>query len=121
MDILRILSCILLGPTAVLILLRTVFINLPPIPPEARSKSPITCDLPTAVLQAICAKPYGSRRSTLSDHWTVTGLFNGYSVQTPSDAGFRAGTIAIIDLVPLLAAPHLSFAAGLLGLTFSSY
>ncbi|KAH6696622.1 hypothetical protein BKA61DRAFT_682836 [Leptodontidium sp. MPI-SDFR-AT-0119] len=39
---------------------------------------------------------------------------------TISRAGIRAGTLAIINLIPLLAVPHLSTLADLLGVTLST-
>jgi hypothetical protein len=40
---------------------------------------------------------------------------------TISQAGLRAGTLAMINLIPLFAVPHLSTLAGLLGVTLSTF
>jgi predicted ferric reductase len=40
---------------------------------------------------------------------------------TTSQAGLRAGALAVINLIPLLAIPHLSTLADLLGVTLSTF
>ena len=54
-------------------------------------------------------------------HWIGTGFCNAWGIRTTSEAGLRAGSIAIIHLIPLLMAPQLSFASDVLGVPLATY
>lgn len=45
----------------------------------------------------------------------------GFQVSSASKAGLRAGTLSLINMVPLFAGPHLGFLADMLGLSLISF
>lgn len=53
-------------------------------------------------------------------HWALTAFCNIYGIATISQAGLRAGFIAIVHLVPLLAASQMSFVSSLSGASLST-
>jgi len=53
-------------------------------------------------------------------HWSITGFCNAYCVSDLSDAGHRAGTVALLHLIVLFASPQICLTSQLLGLTLSS-
>ncbi|KAF2812821.1 uncharacterized protein BDZ99DRAFT_555645 [Mytilinidion resinicola] len=54
-------------------------------------------------------------------YWSGTLVANFVRVNSISDAGLRAGTIAIVNFVPLLLATPFSMAANILGVSIYSY
>jgi len=54
-------------------------------------------------------------------HWGATVACNVIGVSTTTQAGSRAGSLAIIHLIPLFFGSRLSFAADLLGITLRTY
>jgi len=53
-------------------------------------------------------------------HWTGTLFCNIYRIGTLTEAGRRAGSIAMVHLVPLLATPQLGICAEIFGLSITS-
>jgi hypothetical protein len=45
----------------------------------------------------------------------------GFQASSASKAGLRAGTLSLINMVPLFAGPHLGFLADMLGLSLTSF
>jgi hypothetical protein len=63
-------------------------------------------------------------RATVALHLVYIGLnvfCLGFQASSASTAGLRAGTLSLINLVPLFAGPHLSFLADMLGLSLISF
>src|SRR5258705_6552614 len=52
---------------------------------------------------------------------TVNVFCFSFRVSTISEAGLRAGTLSLINTIPLFAGPHLSFLADLLGVSLRTY
>ena len=52
-------------------------------------------------------------------HWAGTIFCNVYGIHSISDAGQRAGNLALVHLAPLLATTQLSFASNLMGLSLT--
>jgi hypothetical protein len=52
-------------------------------------------------------------------HWAGTVFCNVYGIHSISDAGQRAGNLALVHLAPLLATTQLSFASDLMGLSLT--
>ncbi|XTI86691.1 hypothetical protein V2W45_1230915, partial [Cenococcum geophilum] len=48
-------------------------------------------------------------------------IYNIFSVQSLSDAGLRAGTLAIINFMPFFLASPLSLVANIIGILLRSY
>jgi hypothetical protein len=77
--------------------------------------------------------PYILNRHALLGPWSradlliqlvylATNIFClSFRVADISSAGLRAGTLSLINLIPLLSGPHLSFLADLLGIQLSTY
>ena len=51
----------------------------------------------------------------------VTISKSGFQVSTISESGLQAGSLSLINMVPVFAGPHLGFLADLLGLSMSTY
>ena len=64
-----------------------------------------------------------SRASVIVQLIYITGNVFCFSFRasTISEAGRRAGTLSLINLIPVFAGPHLSFLADLLGLALSTF
>lgn len=54
-------------------------------------------------------------------YWSATLVCNIFKVKYLSEAGLRAGTLSVINLVPLLLANPLGFAADILGLSLRHF
>lgn len=52
---------------------------------------------------------------------TVNVFCLSFQVFTVSQAGLRAGTLSLINMIPLFAGPHFSFLADLLGVSVTAY
>jgi hypothetical protein len=74
--------------------------------------------------------PYVLHRHQIVGPWSITGIvvhliyvtvnlfsliFYSFEVSTISEAGRRAGTLALVNMIPLFAGPHLTFLADQLG------
>jgi hypothetical protein len=51
----------------------------------------------------------------------VTISKSGLKVSTISESGLQAGSLSLINMIPVFASPHLGFLADLLGLSMSTY
>ena len=77
--------------------------------------------------------PYFIHRHRLLDPWTRSGILIqliyialnvfclGFRVSTLPKAGLRAGNLSLANMIPLLAGPHLSFLADILGFRLGTY
>ncbi len=54
-------------------------------------------------------------------YWAVTIICLTYKASSLSDAGMRAGTLSLINLIPLYSGLHLSFLADVLGVSVRTY
>lgn len=54
-------------------------------------------------------------------YWSLNILCLSYKVSDLSEAGMRAGTLSLINLIPLYSGLHLSFLADMLGLSVRTY
>jgi hypothetical protein len=76
--------------------------------------------------------PYLVDRHWILGPWTRAGVIvqliyvavnlfcAGFGASTIADAGLRAGTLAVVNMIPLFAAPHLAFASDLIGVSLKS-
>ena len=121
MDIVQILACVLLGIPALWISFRVMlscwtttcrsfygkllrYLIYPRIFPQWHHINPSRLDLLLHVT-----------------HWAFTGFCNVYNVRSVTEAGLRAGSIAVVHLVLLIAAPQLNFGADVLGLSLAVF
>lgn len=77
--------------------------------------------------------PQFLRRHQLLGPWTLAGTFIqltyiainvfcfSFRVSSISNAGLRAGNLSLINIMPLFLGPHLSFLAGLFGVSLDTY
>ena len=77
--------------------------------------------------------PYFIHRHRLLGPWTRSGILVqliyialnvfclGFRVSTLPKAGLRAGNLSLANMIPLLAGPHLSFLADILGFRLGTY
>ena len=97
---------------------------------------PYVMRLTGRVLIVICKHltyPYLVRRHRLFGPWTRAGVLVqlvyitanlfclSFRVSKISEAGLRAATLSLINMIPLFAGPHLSFVADLLGVSLTTY
>ncbi|XTI91879.1 hypothetical protein V2W45_1250241, partial [Cenococcum geophilum] len=54
-------------------------------------------------------------------YWLGTIIYNILGVQSLSNAGLRAGTLVIINFIPLFLASPLGLAANIIGILLRSY
>ena len=54
-------------------------------------------------------------------YWTGTAVCSAVGVRNLNQAGSRAGTLAVVQFIPLLLGSHLSFAADLLGTSLHTW
>jgi hypothetical protein len=76
--------------------------------------------------------PYLIERHRIVGPWTRAGVVMqlvyvaanlfcaGFGASTIADAGLRAGTLAVVNMIPLFAAPHFAFAADLIGMSLKT-
>ncbi|EMC97298.1 hypothetical protein BAUCODRAFT_23621 [Baudoinia panamericana UAMH 10762] len=50
-------------------------------------------------------------------HWSITGFFNAYDIHSRTEFSRRAGQIAVLHMLPLLASQPLSLLADILGMS----
>jgi hypothetical protein len=121
MDVSQVLICVILGPIGLALLSRCVWTMSKIIWRASRIKI-----LRMLILPRLFPgwHPYNPPRIELmlyAIHWIITGFFNGYGIESLSQAGMRAGVIATVHLVPLLATSQLDFAAHLFGIGPQSF
>lgn len=54
-------------------------------------------------------------------YWGGTAFCNIFRIHTVAQAGSRAGSLSIINLIPLFFADHLGFAADIIGISLRAY
>lgn len=117
---LRILSCVLLGTIALMCLYRISLHLYRHYYKGLRARFFLHIVHPRLFSRPFLLNPTRADTILYLVHWTATGICNAYNVGTLAEAGLRAGKIALIHLVPLFAAPHLSLSSDLLGWTLAS-
>lgn len=120
MDVTEIYACILLGSIGLLVIIRVLMMLSYQTRRSLYGRILRQFVYPRLLRQDWFLNPTRAEFVLYALHWTMTAFFNLYRVDSIAEAGLRAGSIALVHLVPLLAIPQLSMWSHYLGLSLSA-
>lgn len=120
MEIVQVFACALLGSIVTFALVRMFYLFSNKLGRFIYPKLLRHVIYPRLFRQKYFFNPSRIEFALWSLHWAVTGFCNLYRIGSLAEAGLRAGSIAMIHLIPLLAVPQLSMWSHYLGASLSA-